>query len=59
MLGFLAEAESQKIRVDGSEISEAQWWRYDEMPPIIPPPTVMSGILIEHFINEARGLYSA
>ena len=58
MLGFLAEADSQKIRVDGSEISEAQWWRFDEMPPIIPPPTVMSGILIEHFIDEARGLYS-
>ncbi len=58
MLGFLAEADSQKIRVDGSEISEAQWWRYDEMPPRVPPPTVMSGMLIEHFIREAQTLYS-
>tara|TARA_Y200000002_G_scaffold378398_1_gene385719 strand:- start:494 stop:1333 length:840 start_codon:yes stop_codon:yes gene_type:complete len=59
MLGFLAEAESQKFRVDGAEISEAQWWRYDDMPPITPPPTVMSGMLIEHFIQEARKLHSA
>ncbi len=59
MLGFLAEATSENLKVDGTEISDARWWQYDKMPPIIPPATVMSGMLIERFINEARGLYSS
>lgn len=53
MLGFLAEATSQEIVVDGVEISDAQWWRYDNLPSIVPPPTVMSGLLIQRFVDRA------
>ncbi len=55
MLGFLAEATSEEITVDGVEISQAQWWQYDNLPPSIPPPTVMSGLLIQRFVDRVRG----
>ncbi len=56
MLGFMAEAASEHINVDGVEISEARWWHCDKMPPSVPPPAVLSGLLIEKFLISAKGL---
>ena len=55
MLGFIAEAASEIITVDGKEISEARWWHCDNMPPSVPPPSVLSGLLIERFLTNAKG----
>lgn len=53
MLGFIADAVTDEIVVDGVEISEAHWCRYDDLPHYVPPPTIMSGRLIKHFVDEA------
>jgi NAD+ diphosphatase len=55
MIGFLAEYESGEIRVDGVEIDEAQWYRYDNLPAV-PSEDTLSGQLIREFVrrNEAR-----
>jgi NAD+ diphosphatase len=45
MLGFFAEYRSGDIRPDGDEISEADWYTPDELPPI-PPPASIAGRLI-------------
>ncbi len=52
MLGFMAKAKSQKICIDGIEISDAQWFHYQQMPEFIPPVTIMAGQLIQSFIDE-------
>jgi len=54
MLGFMAEAASESITVDGHEISEARWWHCDNMPPAVPPPSVLSGRLINRFLTNAK-----
>jgi len=53
MLGYIAEAVTDDIRVDGVEISEAGWFPYDQLPFKIPPSTIMSGQLIQQFVDEA------
>lgn len=53
MLGYIAEAITDEIRVDGIEISEADWFPYDQLPFKIPPSTIMSGQLIQQFVDEA------
>lgn len=53
MLGYIADAVTDEIVVDGVEISEAHWCRYDELPQYVPPPTIMSGRLIKYFVDEA------
>jgi NAD+ diphosphatase len=57
MLGYIAEAKSETINVDGIEIAEANWFRYDNLPSILAPPTIMAGRLIKQFIDEAVELY--
>lgn len=52
MLGFMAKAKSQEICIDGIEISDAQWWHYQQLPEFIPPVTIMAGRLIQSFIDE-------
>ena len=52
MLGYIASAKSQHIRIDGVEISDAQWWHYQQLPEFIPPPTIMAGRLIQTFVEE-------
>lgn len=54
MLGYIATAKSTTLRVDGEEISEAQWWQYDQLPEFVPPPTIMAGRLIEAFLEAVR-----
>ncbi|MDP4653747.1 MAG: NAD(+) diphosphatase [Porticoccaceae bacterium] len=52
MLGFLADAVTTEITVDGAEIEEAHWWHYQAMPERLPPLTTMSGRLIARFLEE-------
>jgi NAD+ diphosphatase len=53
MLGFIAEAVSDEIKVDGIEIAEAKWFRYDQLPGTIAPPGIMSGRLIQTYVEQA------
>ena len=55
MLGYIVEAVTDDIQIDGEEISEAGWFRYDQLPSFVPPSTIMSGQLIQQFIDEASG----
>ncbi|GAB3106952.1 NAD(+) diphosphatase [Aestuariicella hydrocarbonica] len=50
MIGFMAEYQSGDIVVDGVEIEEANWYRYDELP-LVPPAASLSGQLISHFVK--------
>lgn len=51
MIGFVAEYVEGEITVDGVEIDEANWYRYDDLP-MIPPVSTLSGQLIQHFVNQ-------
>lgn len=51
MLGFTAEYLSGDIQIDGHEIIEADWFRYDCLPQI-PPAATLSGQLIEEFVRQ-------
>lgn len=51
MIGFLAEYESGEIVVDGVEIDEAHWFRYDALPAI-PSAATLSGQLIHEFVRR-------
>lgn len=51
MIGFLAEYHSGDIAVDGVEIDEAHWFRYDQLPTI-PSAATLSGQLIREFIRR-------
>ena len=51
MLGFHAEYDSGEIRVDGDEIVEANWWRYDKLP-VTPPVQTIAGQLIADFVAQ-------
>lgn len=51
MLGFHADHASGEIDVDGEEILDARWWRYDQLP-LVPTASTLSGQLIEHFVAQ-------
>ncbi len=51
MIGFIAEYESGEIEVDGIEIEEANWYRYDQLPKV-PPRTALAGELIQHIVDR-------
>lgn len=55
MLGFHAEYESGEIAVDGVEITEANWYRFDQLPRMVPPPSTLSGQLIQSFVQSRQG----
>jgi NAD+ diphosphatase len=57
MLGFIADAVTDDITIDGIEIAEADWFRYDNLPGIIAPPTIMSGRLLQQYIDESTLTY--
>lgn len=46
MLGFFAEAEERRIRIDGMEIVDAAWFSPRKLPQL-PPPFSISRALIE------------
>lgn len=51
MLGFHAQWLEGDIQIDGEEIIDAQWWRYDRLP-LVPPLTTLAGQLINHFVQS-------
>jgi len=51
MLGFFATFESGEIKVDGKEILDAKWFRYDQLPDI-PSAASVAGQLINHFVQK-------
>jgi len=57
MLGFIADAVTKDITVDGIEIAEANWFRYDQLPEVIAPPGIMAGSLIQHYVERATLTY--
>ena len=57
MLGYIADAKTDIIKIDGVEIAEANWHRYDQLPDVIAPPTIMAGRLIEQFVMESKAKY--
>lgn len=54
MLGFHCDYESGEFTFHDKEISEARWFRYNELPNV-PGGTAISRWLIDHFINECEG----
>jgi NAD+ diphosphatase len=53
MLGFIANAVTDEIKVDGIEIAEANWFRYDQLPGNTAPPGIMAGRLIQYYVEQA------
>jgi NAD+ diphosphatase len=51
MLGYFAEYADGDIVCDPSEIADAQWFHYRDLP-MIPPVSSISGQLIAHYINS-------
>jgi NAD+ diphosphatase len=57
MLGYIAEAKTEDIKIDGVEIAEAHWFKYDQLPSVVAPPTIMAGRLIQLFVEESKARY--
>lgn len=51
MVGFTAEWESGDLRVDQTEIADAQWFSANELP-MIPPPVSIARRLIDAWVAE-------
>ncbi|MEP3856344.1 MAG: NAD(+) diphosphatase [Porticoccus sp.] len=55
MIGFHADYHCGDIQVDGIEITQADWWRFDRLPPC-PGSQTLSGQLIQHFVDSCLGI---
>lgn len=55
MIGFHADYHCGDIQVDGIEITQADWWRFDHLPPH-PGSRTLSGQLIQHFVDSCLGI---
>lgn len=53
MLGFFAEYAGGEIVCDLTEIADARWFHYSELP-MIPPVSSISGQLIQHYIETLK-----
>lgn len=53
MLGFIANAVTDEITVDGIEIAEAGWFRYDQLPGPTAPIGIIAGRLVQQYVTEA------
>ena len=53
MLGFIANAVTDEITVDGIEIAEAGWFRYDQLPGPTAPNGIIAGRLLQQYVTEA------
>ena len=51
MLGFFAEYTEGDIYIDPTEIVDAKWFRYDQLPQT-PAPASVAGQLIAHYIER-------
>jgi len=52
MLGFTADYASGDIQIDGKEIEEAGWYRFDQLPGLPSTRLSIAQRLIDHFIAE-------
>jgi NAD+ diphosphatase len=53
MIGFTATWADGEIEIDPSEIVDAQWYRYDDLP-MVPPRMSIAGHLIGDFVARHR-----
>ena len=53
MLGYFARYAGGDIVCDPTEIADADWFHYTELPPV-PPTSSISGQLIQAFVNAQR-----
>ncbi|WP_075183594.1 NAD(+) diphosphatase [Pantoea sp. 1.19] len=53
MMAFMADYDSGDIRIDAKELSSANWYRYDALPPL-PPPGTIARRLIEDTVALCR-----
>ncbi|MEN0038466.1 MAG: NAD(+) diphosphatase [Cellvibrio sp.] len=53
MLGFFAEYEAGEIKIDPTEIVDAKWFRYDQLPQV-PAKATVAGQLIAHYVEHLR-----
>ena len=53
MLGYFAEYAGGEIVCDQDEIADARWFHPRELP-MIPPPSSISGQLIQHHVTNLR-----
>lgn len=53
MLGFFADYASGEIVCDGSEIADAGWFHYSDLP-MTPPVASISGQLIQHYVASLK-----
>ena len=56
MMGFLADYESGELSPDYTELSDAQWFGIDEMPPVAPKGTIARA-LIEQTLKDIDSNY--
>lgn len=54
MLGFRAHHRAGEICVDGEEITDARWWRADELPRV-PPQGSIARALIDDWLHGVTG----
>ena len=57
MLGYVAEALTDELKLDNDEIAEAHWFDFYDLPTIVAPPTIMAGKLIQHVVMEGQAKY--
>ncbi|WP_024330275.1 NAD(+) diphosphatase [Simiduia agarivorans] len=55
MVGFLAEYKSGEISLQDQEITRAEWFHFNELPELIPPPETLSGQLIRAYVARRQG----
>jgi NAD+ diphosphatase len=55
MLGFFAEYVSGDLKIDGEEILDANWFRYDQLPEVSSAASV-AGQLIFDFVARRKAL---
>ncbi len=53
MIAFTADHAAGEIRIDETEIAEADWFRVGELPDI-PGPISIARRLIDHFVERSR-----
>ena len=53
MMGFLADYQSGSVKPDYSELSDAQWFSVEEMPPVAPEGTIARA-LIERTVADIK-----
>ena len=55
MIGFTAEWAGGEIRVDGEEITDAQWFAADDLPSLLPSHISIARRLIDAWTEEIEG----